>query len=122
MINPIDHQRELLEQVLDRHGASMRPAAWAAIGAAADELLDPLVPPLAAAIDLTLDPEDVPAVDSARVDAISRVRACLTDLVASLPPLPAAACARAARHLREAESLLAEPWPLPAATGPRPEP
>src|SRR5689334_20574377 len=107
MFTDVDAEREHLEDVLRRHGPGLPPGAWAAIGAATDELLDPRTLPGRSGRAPGAGPDPLVAVRQAR--------ARLTALAGTLPTATgSAACARAARHLADAENDLTTPWPTPS--------
>jgi hypothetical protein len=110
MFADVEAEREQLEAVLRRHGPGMPPGAWAAIGAAADELLDPRT--------LPADSGRAPAGGPDPLEAVRQARARLTALAGTLPTLTeSAACARAARHLADAEHDLTTGWPTTPSSG-----
>ena len=95
----VETDRELLWALLDERADELPTEALCAVVAAADELLEPLTLP-------TLVPVDPVVGDVA--EALRAVRVRMQAAAGSLTSVPEAfGCARAARHLIEAERVLA---------------
>lgn len=95
----VEAHRELLLAMLRRHADALPTSVVLSLSAAADELVDPLVPPTLSQIDEseTADPLGV----------VKRVRRHLYQAIASAERTPKTfACARAARELAAAERTL----------------